>query len=433
MDAKLKSGLALSPEQISDFSLFNDVQLEVKKCFLSRTPIDLVETALVAFEEQISPIFAQLHEQMQFQPETPLKVRATQVMFGTYGNLQAAFSDLRAALQKDREQACWDHLSRARQSLASLQQTMAELRTEEEARPNFCDIPLYNDICRVALLVVGHKLPQAALQTRLEQSWELYDRLKAIVEEHYEPPQEGSGQGPLTGALGQVKAGLELFEGVLQSLPQVSRDALEEATDLLGDGSATLVEHYLKAKEPAPEAAPPTVACLRCSQANPAGAKRCSRCNALFPVSIEGTAGPSINLDETGRTREWPSFIARLVSQVEAFRGRRSTPEHALQEIEDLRNRLEQGLQKMGEIEVVEGEGVPAEQLQLFTEVFASLEASVERALASLESMSNHIGKTNPIGVDRDLDDFLTHIEQLVDLQRQMGAHLAAAKQEGAQ
>ena len=192
--------------------------------------------------------------------------------------------------------------------------------------------------------------------------------------------------------------------------------------DLFGSGSVTLLEHYHQLSEPGPAAQ--SVVCFRCSQENPAGATSCSRCNAVFPTQADANSS-SLNLDETGRGQEWPSHVARLINEVEAFRGRQSTPQKVLDAVKDLQARMQRGMADIGNIEVLD-EDAPAEQHEQLASFYNRLSSNIEKSLAALASMSTACLQGDPISVDRYLAELLVPVEQLLELQRQLAGILAS-------
>ena len=420
MEAMTPPTLTLTPEEISDLPLFNEVQIEIKRFQLGQGSLEAVDDRFQALEELLGRLFGHLHEQLQFQVQTEQLASSAEVLYGGFAVLQTELPLLRRAIHNDDEELVLDHLNFCRETLGQVTATLAELKHEEESQPAFCDIPLLNDTCRVSLLVAQSKLASELMRLRLDQSWDMWEQLCEVVNTQLGGQGGEDALTPLGQALAQVEHGLTLLEEVLIGVPHPAMEPLEEALDLLGTGSTALVGHYKQLKEP-PQVEE-SLTCFRCSQDNPPGSARCSRCNAVFP-----TTGPesTLSLDETGSAREFPTHVARLVNEVEAFRARRSTPQNVLDAIKDLQTRMQTGLAQVGNIEVLD-EDAPAEQHERLSSFYNRLSSNIEKALQALRHMSASALQGDPIGVDRCLAELLEPVELLLDLQRQLAGLLAA-------
>lgn len=395
-----------NPENVTDLPAFNDFQLAIQGALQGHSD----EQELVKVYQQLDTVLGQalfyFCDQVHFQPASEhLETQSQRVYRHIDGVRDEAELACKASLIPDESEAHL-HLDAARQELVQLTTIFAVMKQEEAALPRFSPLPWIHELCRVAVACRQGQLSDDRLAERLETSQQLHQRASMTIPQIpsliHDKQRWRELIASLEASLAEIGEGLQSVAAFLKSSDV---DLLDAGLELCMGGAEKLSEDYETIRRLEEEQ--PGLQCPKCSQENPLGAQRCQHCSAVLPrlSDIEEALGQGELF--------WPVQVQSLVQSLEGLQNGSRQAEVVLNEVQQMRQRFERGLQDLKKMKVPEG--LVGEERELVEDTRERLQQETQAALGSLGQMARAIQDQQWDFVNTATQQFLQEVDGLLE------------------
>jgi hypothetical protein len=390
---------------LTDLPAFNEFQGRVERVLAQTLPVEAGLESLTALEDALGQIFHHFHENLPYQEETEAVKQATPLIYQGFGKLRLVLPELRQALDGGSEGKVRRMLARARHLVNQIFNGLFLLRQEASQRPVYSESPPVNELLRVAEGFMLGRLPLERFRKRLDQFIELHHTMTLGLDVLQPTPAEQkvlAEQGEvLREAMERQGDGISRLESFFEH-PDVQElrlglQTIQEAADQI-----VAVTHQLTGAVQPPEA---TKSCLRCSASNPASARYCGQCNAMFPaVMDEPTPAGQLDLrEESGPRSASSENLQVLTDLVEQMRVGAITDEEFLKKLDWFQGKVEGVRKRLSELEPPHPD-TPPEQLEILEEAHEHMAVGADDMEAGLNTLRSFLQRRDPGKLARGLE-----------------------------
>ncbi len=405
---------------LTDLPAFNEFQGRVERVLAQTLPVEAGLESLSALEEALGQIFQHFHENLPYQEETEAVRQATPLIYQGFGKLRLVLPELRQALDAGSEGKVRRMLARARHLVNQIFNGLLLLRQEASGRPVYSESPPVNELMRVGeAFMLGH-LPMERFRQRLDQFIEFHQMLSVSLDVLQPTPAELNvlaEQGEvLREAVDRQGEGItrlvSFFEHPDVQELRLGLQTIQEAADQI-----LAVTHQLTGAVQPQEA---SKSCLRCSASNPASARYCEQCNAMFPaVMDEPTPSGQLDLREESDNRSANSENLQVLTDlVEQVRVGAITDEEFLKKLDWFQGKVDGVRKRLGELEPTHPD-TPTEQIDILDEAREHMAVGADDMEAGLNTLRSFLQRRDPGKLARGLEmvneaaGVMLHVEEL--------------------
>lgn len=411
--------------ELTDLSSFNKMQEMVSRYWQHHVALEQVLETWQSVDQELGPIISSFHHNVQYQPSTPELEECLPTVYDAFERLRRLWPTLPNLLREGKRARVESVMERCQQSLNRLFDAFKRLRQAEEQEPRYSEVPPVQEILRVGHAFASGRLPLERFRERLDEFIAFQQVLNETFEELNPTPQEMpiliEQDAFLRESLHLQQEGVERVE---RALEQQSSEELERGLEEVRAGAEGLaqVQRMLAGAGQGAE----SKMCLRCSAENPASARYCEQCNAVFPaVEHLDSSAPSLNiLEQDESNRPLPENLQMLSMAIEQVRAGALPPEEFLKTLEFLEGRLEAVARRLQNLEEPPAE-TPPDQMEIYLAARSSIEMGGEEVGAGLDALRSFVNRRDPNILDYGFEQVasgMRQMSQVEDLYQQMNA-----------